>query len=237
MAVTCLVSPLQSVLHTPVHASYASVHAWSVPSERGASHGAVLKHFPMPMSTLLVIGLAYCGASLQRPPLRVPAAASRACAITMSDQSKSDAASSDGASKKSLLDQVAEASFDIFVMPGEYANSQYDRVFPDDEQPAASDGAEETGEQRKFNWGGDGAESEALRLPTGVKAAERLSVPVARPPARWFERQGPSSDEEENRRRVAGDIELLSQGWTRLWAVCVVVTLAVVVADAPPPSS
>ena len=52
-----------------------------------------------------------------------------------------------------------------------------------------------------FNWGGDTAELEALRLPTGVKAAERLVAdPLPLPPALWFEREGPVSDPVEMRR-------------------------------------
>ena len=54
---------------------------------------------------------------------------------------------------------------------------------------------------RSFNWGGDTAELEALRLPTGVKAAERLVAdPLPLPPALWFEREGPVSDPVEMRR-------------------------------------
>ena len=52
-----------------------------------------------------------------------------------------------------------------------------------------------------FNWGGDTAELEALRLPTGVKAAERLVAdPLPLPRALWFEREGPVSDPVEMRR-------------------------------------
>ena len=86
---------------------------------------------------------------------------------------------------------------------------------------------------RNFNWGGDKAESEALRLPTGVKAAERLTAPVEPPRAKWFERQGPSSDPVEMRRRIDEDTKKLSSEWTRLWAVCVVIALAIVAADLP----
>ena len=89
-----------------------------------------------------------------------------------------------------------------------------------------------------FNWGGDKAESEALRLPTGVKAAERLTAPVSPPRALWFERQGPSSDPDEMRRRINEDTQRLSSEWTRLWAVCVVIALAIVGANSmQPPGS
>ena len=56
-----------------------------------------------------------------------------------------------------------------------------------------------------FNWGGDKAELEALRLPTGVEAAKRLTDPVSPPRAQWFEREGPSSDPVEMRRRIDDD--------------------------------
>ena len=139
-----------------------------------------------------------------------------------------------------------------------------------------------------FNWGGDTAELEALRLPTGVKAAERLVAdPLPLPPALWFEREGPVSDPVEMRRhdgaplrqprgpasthspraslpaarmhnprslahdcarlcrrksavsrppshtsrRIDDDTQRLSREWTRLWAVCVVITLAINGAD------
>ena len=92
-------------------------------------------------------------------------------------------------------------------------------------------GEQQTSGDRNFNWGGDKAESEALRLPTGVKAAERLTPPVNPPRALWFERQGPSSDPVEMRRRIDEDTQRLSSEWTRLWAVCVVIALAIVGAD------
>ena len=56
---------------------------------------------------------------------------------------------------------------------------------------------------RSFNWGGDTTELEALRLPTGVKAAERLADPLPLPRALWFEgwlRERPVSDPVEMRR-------------------------------------
>ena len=91
---------------------------------------------------------------------------------------------------------------------------------------------------RNFNWGGDKVESEALRLPTGVKAAERLAAPVSPPRAKWFERQGPSSDPVEMRRRIDEDTQRLSSEWTRLWAVCVIIALTIVGADSMlPPGS
>ena len=86
-----------------------------------------------------------------------------------------------------------------------------------------------------FNWGGDKAESEALRLPTGVKAAERLTAPVEPPKALWFERQGPTSDPVEMRRRINEDTQRLSSEWTRLWAVSVMIALAIVSADSMAP--
>ena len=123
-----------------------------------------------------------------------------------------------GKSLSEVVDAIADASWDMFVMPGEHANSRYDRPL----EPLEAK-AEETAEEPEaaFNWGG-GQNEEALRLPTGVGAAERLSVPVARPRSLWFEREG---------RDVKGDIEMLSREWTRLWAVVVVIALAVVAAD------
>ena len=53
---------------------------------------------------------------------------------------------------------------------------------------------------RSFHWGGDTTELEALRLPAGVKAAERLADPLPLPRALWFEREGPVSDPVEMRR-------------------------------------
>ena len=119
----------------------------------------------------------------------------------------------------SLLDALADASWDMFVMPGEAANSRYDR--PLEPMDEAKD---ETKTKRPtFDWGGDESDK-ALRLPTGVRSAERLAarVPVERPRGRWFEREG---------RDIAGDIELLSREWTRLWAVIVAVTVLVLAAD------
>ena len=72
--------------------------------------------------------------------------------------------------RQSLLGRLtafADASWDLFVMPGEYANSRYDRELPP---------MEDASEQRSaFNWAGDSQEEEALRLPTGIPAAERLA--------------------------------------------------------------
>ena len=66
----------------------------------------------------------------------------------------------------------ADASWDLFVMPGEYANSRYDRVIP----PMNASEPEPGPERSAFNWGGDSKEEEALRLPTGIPAAERLAA-------------------------------------------------------------
>ena len=69
-------------------------------------------------------------------------------------------------------------------------------------------------EGEAFDWGGDSDDDAALRLPSGVKAAERLSVPTSRPRALWFEVEG---------RDIAGDTAFLSRNWTRGWAIFVVV--------------
>ena len=99
----------------------------------------------------------------------------------------------------------------------------------------AKDGEQQTSgklsSSRSFKWGGDTAELEALRLPTGVKAAERLMDPVSPPRAQWFEQEGPSSDPAEMRRRIDDDTQRRSSEWTRLWAVCAVIALAIVGAD------
>ena len=158
-----------------------------------------------------------CSTCALRPRLRaVPTRATTRMAPDEPEQPR------DG---KSLLDAIGDASFDMFVMPGEAANSRYDRPLSklEDNETAA------------FDWGGDTAESEALRLPSGVKAAQRLTVPVSAPKAQWFERQGPSSDPAEMRRRIDEDTQRLSSEWTRLWAVCVVITLVIVAGDSLPP--
>ena len=120
------------------------------------------------------------------------------------------------------LDRLADASWDMFVMPGEYANSRYDRLGADTPMSSADtpvSSAASPPNASAFSWGGEGAAQEALRLPTGVKAAENL-VPAAvqRPRGLWFEKEG---------RDIKGDIELLSREWTRLWAVVVVIALLV----------
>lgn len=114
-----------------------------------------------------------------------------------------------------VLDALADASWDLFVMPGEAANSVYDRPLePIDSGPV---------DRPTFNWAGNETQNDALRLPSGgVKAAERLSVPVGRPKGRWYEKEG---------RDIAGDVEYLTREWTRLWAVCVAITFVVLAAD------
>jgi|EP00966_Prymnesium_polylepis_P180844 hypothetical protein len=69
------------------------------------------------------------------------------------------------------LGAFADASWDMFVMPGEAANSRYDRPIEPTESPP---------ESSAFDWGGDKDEA-ALRLPKGVKAAERLAPQTPRP--------------------------------------------------------
>ena len=66
----------------------------------------------------------------------------------------------------------ADASWDLFVMPGEYANSRYDRVIPPLNASESGAGSDPSA----FNWGGDSKEERALRLPTGIPAAERLAA-------------------------------------------------------------
>ena len=123
-----------------------------------------------------------------------------------------------------VLGEIADASFDIFVMPGEYANSRYNLPQPDvSETASAPETASTTADDvrsRKatFSWGGSAEEQEVLRLPTGVKAAERLSPSVTRPRGLWFEVEG---------RDIKGDVEMLSRTWDRLWAVVIVITVLV----------
>ena len=64
-------------------------------------------------------------------------------------------------------------------------------------------------------------DEEALRLPKG-RAAERLAAPASKPRGLWFERRG---------RDIAGDIEVLSREWTRLWVISVAVSLCILAAD------
>ena len=110
-----------------------------------------------------------------------------------------------------VLGDIADASWDIFVMPGEYANSRYDR--PMEPLDASEITASTRNTNTSFSWGGSSNEQEALRLATGIKAAERLAPPsVSRPRGLWFEVEG-------------RDAAMLSRDWTRLWAVVVVVTV------------
>ena len=126
-------------------------------------------------------------------------------AVLMSEEEKPNLAQ--------RLGDIADASWDMFVMPGEAANSRYDRPL----QPLESN-ASAVRKNTTFAWGGGSDEQKALRLPTGVRAAERLTpAPVERPRGLWFEVDG---------RDIKGDIEVLSREWTRLWAVCVVVALS-----------
>ena len=118
---------------------------------------------------------------------------------------------SEDGKQRSPLDLFADASWDLFVMPGVHANSRYDRPL---EPLAPTLKANST-----FSWGGVSEEQEALRLPTGLRAAERLTpVPVERPRGLWFEVEG---------RDIKGDAEVLSREWTRLWAVVVVIAVLV----------
>ena len=118
------------------------------------------------------------------------------------------------------LSDLADASWDLFVMPGEYANSRFDRPL----EPLAASSTDEaaplqanTSSNKTFVWSGDSDEQQALRLPKGIKAAERLMpAPVQQPRALWFEVDG---------RDIKGDIEVLSREWTRLWAVAVLIAV------------
>jgi len=149
------------------------------------------------------------------PPPRAPVLwlATRRPAIVMSDEQQPAEQEA-----KPLLQSLADASWDMFVMPGEHANSRYDRPIEPLETPA---------EASTFDWGG-GEDDPALRLPTGIKAAERLSAPTSPPRRLWFEVAG---------RDVAGDMEALSSAWTRasLLAAAFVLLLALVQGGLPTP--
>ena len=137
--------------------------------------------------------------------------------VVMSEDGKGDSPSA-----KPLLNalsDIADASWDMFVMPGEYANSMYDRPLEPLVATTNSSGEASLEANRTFRWAGDSEADEALRLPTGVKAAERLMpAPVQRPRGLWFEVEG---------RDIKGDFEWLSQEWTKVWAVVVIIAIAV----------
>ena len=97
----------------------------------------------------------------------------------------------------SSLSDLADASWDLFVMPGEYANSRYDRPLqPVQQKPNAT----------SFDWGGESEEEAALRLPP-------VAVPVS-------VSRGPGENDES-----AGN--QLSQTWTAAWAIGSAIALAV----------
>ena len=119
--------------------------------------------------------------------------------------------------QRSPLDVIADASWDLFVMPGEHANSRYDRPL-EQLSTLPYDGASPKANST-FQWGGVTEEQEALRLPSGLRAAERLApMPVERPRGLWFEVDG---------RGVKGDVNALSRQWSRLWALAVVIVVLV----------
>ena len=123
----------------------------------------------------------------------------------------SDDSNDEECSKQPLLDQLADASWDMFVMPGEYANSRYDRPL----EPTATPPKSST-----FNWGGSQDErDDALRLPTGVPSAERLSAPISPPRRLWFELPG---------RGVSEDISMLSRSFTLIAFIISAAVLAAV---------
>lgn len=121
-----------------------------------------------------------------------------------------------GSRKSSLLDEIADASWDMFVMPGEAANSIYDRPIGTLNSTTPQDNNSTS--KSTFAWGASD-DAESLRLPQGVKAAERLSVPVSRPRRLWFEIEG---------RGISGDMKALSDTWTAGWALGALLVLAAV---------
>ena len=131
---------------------------------------------------------------------------------------KPDADEPETALPLEAMEKLADMSWDMFVMPGEYANSKFDRPLGPTTKGQSNSSS--------FNWGGNSSQEVALRLPSGIPAAERLSVPVQRPRALWFERQGPSSDPDEMRRRIDEDTQRLSSEWTVGWAVGATLVIA-----------
>ena len=123
------------------------------------------------------------------------------------EEELTDASSGSSAETKetSLLDTIAafaDASWDLFVMPGEHANSRYDR--PMEPMPNASE------VKNNFNWGASEGEEDALRLPKGVPAAERLAR----------QRGGTGSSTPDRRQPI-------SQAWVMLPALVLLVVFAV----------
>ena len=124
-----------------------------------------------------------------------------------SSKQLTDASSGSSAETKetSLLDTIAafaDASWDLFVMPGEHANSRYDR--PMGPMPNASE------VKNNFNWGASEGEEDALRLPKGVPAAERLAR----------QRGGTGSSTPDRKQPI-------SQAWVMLPALVLLVVFAV----------
>mmetsp|Transcript_37536 Transcript_37536/g.118082 ORF Transcript_37536/g.118082 Transcript_37536/m.118082 type:complete len:214 (+) Transcript_37536:66-707(+) len=150
-------------------------------------------------------------------PLSVPATSGRRRLCSVMDGSDREPASGPLPSWDALSDALSDASWDLFVMPGEHANSRYDRPL----QPLEASGLLEEEEARPYDWDGQTEDEEALRLPKG-RAAERLAAPASKPRGLWFERRG---------RDIAGDIEVLSREWTRLWVISVAVSLCILAAD------
>ena len=97
---------------------------------------------------------------------------------------------------RSPLESLADASWDLFVMPGEYANSRYDKS---GRESIAEPAPVRNETSAAFDWGGGRAEDEALRLPTGVAAAERLAAASGQP----------TTAERERRRRDQQQVQLL----------------------------
>ena len=75
--------------------------------------------------------------------------------------------------RRGLLERFgafADASWDLFVMPGEYANSRYDRVIP------PLNASEPGSDPSAFNWGGDSKEERALLLSSRGRRMNPRSV-------------------------------------------------------------
>lgn len=111
-----------------------------------------------------------CAFDLQLRPAAALARRSRRSVLSSSAPPPND----DPEKRRSALETLADASWDLFVMPGEHANSRYDRFGrePSSEPRASAN----TTAAAAFDWGRGGVEDEALRLPTGVAAAERLAA-------------------------------------------------------------
>ena len=113
--------------------------------------------------------LFYFGLRATAPsPLSVPATSGRRRLCSVMDGSDREPASGPLPSWDVLSDAVSDASWDLFVMPGEHANSRYDRPH----EPLEASGLLEEEEARPYDWDGQ-TEDEERRC--GVRIAAHHS--------------------------------------------------------------